>query len=127
MGDHLLEGEFQSDKYPWCLPGFVPLKLTDKTAQPLLRLYADRRKPVDAEFSEDLIEALRLKGHTGEPELIALGELLDNTEEKAWKALRHGCFMEFAHYAELWASLHRISGEKRKNPFSRLAAAARKK
>ena len=56
-----------------------------------------------------------------------LPRLLDEVEAKAWKALRHCRFMEFAHYAELWASLHRISGEKRKNPFSRLAAAGRKK
>lgn len=26
------DGEFQSDKYPWCAPGFVPLKLTDPMA-----------------------------------------------------------------------------------------------
>ena len=53
-----------------------------------------------------------------------LAQLLDQTEAKAWRALRHYRFAEFAHYAELWASLHRISGEKRKNPFRAVVAAA---
>ncbi len=52
--------------------------------------------------------------------------LLDDTEAKAWKALRRHRFMEFAHYAELWASLHRISGEKRKVPFSAVWKAGRR-
>lgn len=47
-------GEFQSDKYLWCEPGFVPLKLTDPDARKALLLYADLREHVDAEFSDDL-------------------------------------------------------------------------
>lgn len=57
--DHLtITGTFQSDKYPWCAAGFVPLKITDKTAHDLLRTYADRRALIDAEFGRDLHEAL---------------------------------------------------------------------
>ncbi len=63
MGEHLIDGEFQSDKYDWCKRGFAPLKLTDPMAQPLLWAYADERRAVDAEFADDLQEALRLKGY----------------------------------------------------------------
>ena len=129
MGEHLVEIsgviEFQSDKYPECPRGFVPLKLTDKTAQPLIRIYAERHKPVDAEFSEDLIEALRLKGYTDEEWLVDLRQFMAETEEKAWNALRRYRFMEFAHQAELWASLHKLSGEKRRNPFGAVSRVGR--
>lgn len=65
MGDHLISEEFQSDKYPDTPRGFVPLKLTDPMAQDLLWEYARRRRKVDTEFSDDLEEALRLKGFKG--------------------------------------------------------------
>lgn len=58
MGDHLIDGEFQSDKYPTTPRGKVPLSVKDKIAQDLLWEYAQRRRAVDAEFSEDLEEAL---------------------------------------------------------------------
>ena len=64
MGEHLIDGEFQSDKYPWCERGFVPLKLTDPMAQPVLWDYAHHRESVDPEFSADLLEALRLQGYS---------------------------------------------------------------
>ncbi len=63
MGAHLIDGEFQSDKYPTCPRGKVPLSVKDKTAQDLLWTYAQRRRSVDAEFSDDLEEALRLAGY----------------------------------------------------------------
>lgn len=57
--DHLTEsGTFQSDKFPWCSAGFVPLKITDPAARDLLALYAVRRSSVDTAFHRDLIEAL---------------------------------------------------------------------
>ena len=59
MGDHLVDGEFQSDKYPWCAPSFVPLKVTDRMAQDLLWQYAERRAAVDPDFAHDLKSALR--------------------------------------------------------------------
>ena len=41
MGSHINEkGEFQSDKYPTCPPGKVPLSVKDKMAQDLLWIYA---------------------------------------------------------------------------------------
>jgi len=53
--DHVNDdGEFQSDKYTWCKPGFVPLKLTDPAAREVLLRYADLREPIDAQFSDDL-------------------------------------------------------------------------
>lgn len=63
MSAHLVDGQFQSDKYPWAKPGFVPLKLTDRTAQDLLWEYAQRRRAVDAEFADDLEAALRAAGY----------------------------------------------------------------
>ena len=54
MGNHLVGGEFQSDKYPWCARGFVPLKVTDKGAQYLLWEYAQTHRARDPEFSADL-------------------------------------------------------------------------
>ena len=63
MGSHLNEnGEFQSDKYPTCPAGKVPLSIKDLTAQDLLWEYAQRRREVDAEFSDDLETALKAAG-----------------------------------------------------------------
>ena len=63
MGAHLIDGEWQSDKYPTCPRGKIPLSINDKTAQDLLWEYAQRRRTVDAEFSDDLEMALRLAGY----------------------------------------------------------------
>lgn len=64
--EHLtVTNEFQSDKYPWCPAGFVPLKVTDPMATTLLWAYAGRRRVVDKEFSRDLEEALLYAGDTG--------------------------------------------------------------
>jgi len=65
MGEHLIAGEFQSDKYPWCKRGFVPLKLTDKSCHKALWDYAQERRTIDPEFSDDLEEALKLCGYIG--------------------------------------------------------------
>lgn len=66
MGAHLIDGQFQSDKYPTCPRGKVPLSCKDLTAQDLLWEYAQRRRSVDAEFSDDLEEALRISGYVPE-------------------------------------------------------------
>lgn len=64
MGAHInADGQFQSDKYPTCPPGKVPLSVKDKTAQDLLWEYAQRRRAVDAEFSYDLEAALKAQGY----------------------------------------------------------------
>jgi hypothetical protein len=63
MGSHLINNEFQSDKYPSCPRGKVPLSVKDKTAQDLLWEYALRRRAVDAEFADDLETALRAAGY----------------------------------------------------------------
>lgn len=62
MGAHLIDGEFQSDKYPTTPRGKVPLSVNDKTAQDLLWEYAHRRRTVDAEFADDLEAALLAAG-----------------------------------------------------------------
>ena len=51
-------------------------------------------------------------------------ETLDGIEEKAWDALIHFRFAQFAHQAELWAALHKLSGAKRRNPFEPVARVA---
>lgn len=63
MGSHLIDGQFQSDKYPQTPRGLVPLKPTDTSAQDLLWEYAQRRRAVDSEFADDLEEALKLAGY----------------------------------------------------------------
>lgn len=45
---------FQSDKYPNCPAGKVPLSTDDPDAQDLLWDYAQRRRKVDPDFSRDL-------------------------------------------------------------------------
>lgn len=62
MSTHLIDGEFQSDKYPSTPRGKVPLSCKDVTAQDLLWEYAQRRRVLDAEFSDDLQAALKLAG-----------------------------------------------------------------
>jgi hypothetical protein len=60
---HLIDGQFQSDKYPTTPRGKVPLSVKDATAQDLLWEYAQRRRAVDKEFADDLEEALRIAGY----------------------------------------------------------------
>jgi len=60
---HIINGEFQSDKYPTCPRGKVPLSTKDPTAQDLLWRYAQRRRSVDAEFADDLEWALLKHGY----------------------------------------------------------------
>lgn len=67
MGSHInSDGKFQSDKYPTCPAGKVPLSVEDETAQDLLFEYAQRRRDVDAEFSDDLETALATAGYDAE-------------------------------------------------------------
>ncbi len=70
MGEHLIDGEFQSDKYPTTPRGKVPLSTSDPDAHDLLWIYAQRRRAKDPEFSADLEEALRLKGYTPPQEQV---------------------------------------------------------
>lgn len=64
MGDHInQDGRFQSDKYPTCPAGKVPLSTRDRNAQDLLWDYAERRRPIDGEFSTDLETCLRNDGY----------------------------------------------------------------
>lgn len=58
-----VDGQFQSDKYPWCHPNFVPLKLTDPMAWPVLWEYAKQREIIDKQFSDDLRTCLLKAGY----------------------------------------------------------------
>lgn len=51
---HIIEGEFQSDKYPTTPRGKVPLSTKDPAAQDLLWQYAQRRRAVELEGREGL-------------------------------------------------------------------------
>jgi hypothetical protein len=75
MGSHLINGEFQSDKYPTCPAGKVPLSVKDPTAQPLLWEYAQRHRSVDAEFSNDLEAALLTAGYRSDRKDLGLSDL----------------------------------------------------
>lgn len=75
MGAHIIEGRFQSDKYPSTPRGCVPLKTSDKDAQPLLWDYAMLHRNIDAEFSDDLMTALKADGFDPRVQLSPLGAL----------------------------------------------------
>lgn len=62
MSSHIIDGKFQSDKYPTCPAGKVPLSIEDPSAQDLLWEYAQRRRLVDPEFSDDLEKCLLKAG-----------------------------------------------------------------
>lgn len=73
---HLIGGEFQSDKYPTCPRGKVPLSTGDVTAQDLLWQYAQRRRAVDAQFAADLEIALTAKGYRPKAAPAEVAQLL---------------------------------------------------
>lgn len=78
MGAHLVNGKFQSDKYPSCPAGKVPLSTADASAQDLLYTYAQRRRVVDPEFSDDLGAALAADGFVpGLDERMSLRSIAD--------------------------------------------------
>ena len=61
--EHLtISGTFQSDKYPWCHAGFLPIKISDPMAYDFLKWYALARRDIDSEFCRDLLEAVRNHG-----------------------------------------------------------------
>lgn len=57
------DGKFQSDKYPTCPPGKVPLSIEDPMAQDLLWEYAQRRRKVDEDFSVAVETCLHKAGY----------------------------------------------------------------
>jgi hypothetical protein len=94
MGDHLIHGQFKSDKYAWCPPGFLALKLTDRTAQPLIWEYAQQHRPIDSDLSDDLECALvnagfepPLEDHLARTIVLALGQASRKTVRAVRTAL----------------------------------------
>jgi len=54
MGHHLTaDGDFKSDKYEWCPPGFFALKFSDQDARLVIHRYAARTH--DKELADDLV------------------------------------------------------------------------
>ena len=77
--DHInAEGKFQSDRYPTTPAGFVPLKTSDKLAQDLLLIYAERRRHIDPDFSDDLITCLAADGF--QPAIVEVERRKNTTE-----------------------------------------------
>lgn len=64
MGAHIVDGQFQSDRFPTTPRGMVPLSVNSKKAQPFLWAFAQVQRSVDAEFSDDLETCLRAAGYT---------------------------------------------------------------
>ncbi len=82
MGAHInKDGLFQSDKYPTCPAGKVPLSVKDPTAQDLLWEYARRRRSVDAEFSSDLERCLLDAGFENAPRGSQLARVIRERDE----------------------------------------------
>ena len=103
MGDHLKDGKFQSDKYPTCPAGKVPLSTSDPMAQDLLEEYALRRRAVDAEFAEDLLTALRLSGH--DPLAPDAPHGGDTRSEVFFYERDFYCLSNFSSFALTWRGL----------------------
>lgn len=74
MGEHIVDGEFQSDKYPLTPRGKILLSLRDKLAQPFLWGLAQAYRVVDCALSDDLETCLRKEGYAppGPPPPIPL-------------------------------------------------------
>jgi hypothetical protein len=90
MGSHIVDGQFQSDKYPTTPRGKVPLSVRDSTAQDLLWEYAQRRRRVDSEFSGDLESALLAAGYVpaDRPQAVASARRCDACDPS------FGCFAD---------------------------------
>ena len=86
MGAHLIDGEFQSDKYPSCPRGKVPLSTKDPDAQDLLWTYAQRHRRRDPEFADDLMAALEKDGFN--PSSVAIMRSDEPVIEALLEALR---------------------------------------
>src|SRR5665213_3118379 len=110
---HLIDGEFQSDKYDWCKPGFVPLKLTDPMAQPVLATYAAARRSIDVGFSDDLIEGLRLKGYEAKADIVPAQHPIDRAlgalDEAVALLITSGKPTRFAEIQRLTTLAHQLS------------------
>ena len=86
MSKHIVNGQFKSDKYPWCWAGFVPLKTTDPMAKDLLKIYAERRRKIDPEFSDDLEAVLRYHESDEQTEIDAEASQAEFDAEENAKA-----------------------------------------
>jgi len=57
----------------------------------------------------------------------AISARMDEYELLAWREIGHYRFFQAFAAMEAWVLLHRLSGQKRQNPFQEVAALARRK
>ena len=88
--EHIIDGEFKSDKYPVCPKGLIPFKLTDPMAQDLLWEYASRRAEGDIQFSHDLQALLIYEGYKPPFQMIDEKELTALTKEQVSNLIDKG-------------------------------------
>lgn len=55
-----------------------------------------------------------------------LAAAMADAERRAWESLAKYRFQKFGHYAELWASLAKVSGKSLRNPFAVVASVGRR-
>lgn len=111
MGAHLVNGTFQSDKYPTTPAGKVPLSVKDPKAQPFLWDFAEGHREKDAEFTDDLQMALLLHGHAPKSlRLPLLAELPEATRNKLLAKME----------AERVARIRELQALEKRHPFAAL-------
>lgn len=99
MSDHLIDGEFQSDKYPTVPRKKVPLSVKDPDAQDLLWIYAKRHRPRDAEFTSDLERALLNAGYVPHGLLIETLAMAESVMEQ--ERIRCTAILDMARHGEI--------------------------
>lgn len=119
MGEHIVNGQFKSDKYEWCPAGFLPLKVGDPMATDLLVEYARRRRSVDPEFSDDLLTALTGLTVPDEylPQHAVLSERWRQVDSEGWTSEHDDGHTDFqlSRAAACYATgtlLHKANGRK---------------
>jgi len=98
MGAHIIDGEFQSDKYPSCPRGKVPLSVKDKRVQDLLWVMAQRWRSVDPELTEDLETALKAAGYVPPEESATLDVKSIRAQIRSATTTKDGDWEDAAHY-----------------------------
>lgn len=65
---HIIDGQFQSDRYPTAPRDTVPMDIHNPRFQDLIWIYAERWRTEDPAFADDLQDCLRRSGF--EPEKV---------------------------------------------------------
>lgn len=111
MGEHLLpDGRFQSDKYDWAPPDFVPLKITDRGAQDALYRYAiaidanhTDADPEHLSFAIDILTRLEALGYKPPSPFDGLPKIDPDTPTGAAVARDHAIARAFNRFGSILA------------------------